>query len=72
MPFGDKDNLQRGHHVYTRLGVRRRRIQRRQQLAAPRSGNPIRDALTAGGWTVKEYLGHESADGNAAVSTKWR
>src|SRR6185436_2740236 len=54
MPFGDKDNLQRGRHVAARLtfdGVE----YSDDNSWRPRVWNPIRQALTASGWAVKEY-----------------
>jgi len=54
MPFGDKDNVQRGHHVYTRLAFGGVEFSDDNSWR-PKVWDPIRQALTAGGWTVKEY-----------------
>jgi OmpA-OmpF porin, OOP family len=54
MPFGGKDNLQRGRHVAARLtfeGVE----SSDDNSWRPRVWNPIRQALTASGWVVKDY-----------------
>jgi len=55
MPFGNNDNLKRGHHVSTRLAFAGVEFNDDNSWR-PKVWNPIRDALTAGGWTVKEYL----------------
>ena len=54
MPFGDNDNLKRGHHVSTRLAFAGVEFSDDNSWR-PKVWNPIRDAATAGGWTVKEY-----------------
>ena len=54
MPFDNNDNLKRGRHVAARLnfdGVE----SSDDNSWRPRVWNPIREALTASGWVVKEY-----------------
>ena len=54
MPFGENENLKRGHHVSTRLAFAGVEYSE-DQTWRPKVWNPIRQALTAGGWVVKEY-----------------
>jgi OOP family OmpA-OmpF porin len=54
MPFNDKDNVQRGHHVSTRLAFAGVDVSDDNSWR-PKVWNPIRQAMTAGGWVVKEY-----------------
>ncbi len=54
MPFGDSDNVKRGHHVYTRLAFAGVEFSDDNSWR-PKVWDPIRQALSAGGWTVKEY-----------------
>src|SRR5436190_6592389 len=54
MPFGENDNLKRGHHVSTRLAFGGVTLSDDNSWR-PKVWNPIRRALTAGGWVVKDY-----------------
>ena len=54
MPYGDKDVVQRGHHIYTRLAFAGVEFSDDNSWR-PNVWDTIRQALTAGGWVVKEY-----------------
>lgn len=54
MPFGDSDNLKRGHHVSSRLQFEGVQFSDDNSWR-PKVWNPIRQSLTASGWVVKDY-----------------
>ena len=54
LPFGDNDNVRRGHHVSSRLKFDGVEFSDDNSWR-PRVWNPIRQSLTASGWVVKEY-----------------
>jgi OOP family OmpA-OmpF porin len=54
MPFADNDNLKRGRHVSSRLQFAGVEFTDDNSWR-PKVWNPIRQALTAGGWVVKDY-----------------
>ena len=54
MPFGDNENVKRGHHVSSRLKFNG--VEAVDDVSwRPRVWNPLRQSLTASGWVVKEY-----------------
>jgi len=54
MPVGDNDNVKRGRHVSTRLQFAGVELNDDNSWRL-KVWNPIRQALTAGGWVIKEY-----------------